>query len=1068
MAFITTAAFVLGALGPQGPASTPPAAPAVAARTEPLRFLWPDTVGVVALQPTAPLESELAQTGLPALLDAQLEKPAVRDLMFAVTGWAEEELGLGSRELFDEVGRNGVTVGWRPSGDDTVTWIVAVGLEDSAKPLVESLDRAADSSTSVSVARANLRGASAWTVKVRDLQAQFVLAIVGDTMILAPSVAVAQRAVDRGSDPAAKSLANTPGFDAFRKRARTLDGSDPLVLGWLDLGKLVPNALADLPLQQRSEVTKWLGHLGLDHLGALGLSVTPQGGRVHERYLVEFPAPRPAWLEALLPSDAVIDPAVANLAPRDVVSFSVTHVRLAALREALMAVVQQASPDTAQQVTAMTNQLGAMAGVDLVEILNTLGDRIVTMQWADGDQVMVVDLADPRRLAIALRKMPSLKNDRRDTDELFLMPSGPAFAISRGELVVAQSEKRLRSWLDAQDSGVSNPTVLSIAQSMASNSISFGWSDFAAMTGALRQSVSIIASQGPADASQMLGALAGVAERLGQVTFDVSADDQGYVFHANGDVGGLTGLLAASLGSAAGRFSAGADLRAAAGRADALRSRRLQRLNDVLTEVRAAEMRHQQEHGGYATLATLIELGYVSESAFTDGPDGASRRYGDHVVAVLLDAPSAAAAQHFAVVAWPDENRRGDVYACSDRFDPMRNELIARSSGIGQIRTEDLFSGGKFDAPLAVGWRPLEVDKSSTTVAKTPAPVHSSAGERTRYETVAALEKRGPAAATELLPYLDDESPAVVARAAWALGEVKGEAAVPRLVQLVRDGSSLDVRRHALRALWKMHDPRSVRASIEALSDDDAQLREIAATNLGELRANEAKEHLLDLVGRTVDGDQHDDSDRAAALLALTAIGDPETLVPAATTLKDASKVEDQALAWMFQTLSPKLDQEREAKTLIAVLDDDSSLLRRYAIQRLGELRAKTAVKALESRLASESPELRGLVEVSLTAIRGVGPQGDAKLPFDVKALWSQARTQFEDPRIRAAAVAGLAALVVIAMMFVLLGRRRRRRLEAEQWASFVEPSDGFVGPDGRSSARPSELTRQFDIGSRR
>lgn len=194
----------------------------------------------------------------------------------------------------------------------------------------------------------------------------------------------------------------------------------------------------------------------------------------------------------------------------------------------------------------------------------------------------------------------------------------------------------------------------------------------------------------------------------------------------------------------------------------------------------------------------------------------------------------------------------------------------------------------------------------------------------------------------------------------------------------------------------------------------------------------------------------------AAALLALTDIGDPSSLIAAATSVKNPNRTMAEALTYMFQRISPTLEPEQEIKPLVAALDSNCLMLRRYVIQRLGQLKDPTTVTALENRLAKEDKQLQPLITVSLDAIRGDTGIGDPEQPASkakatirewiktANAAWAKLTKQQQYMIL-----GGTCGLFLLSVMFLILRIRRRRRLAGEAWANMVNPSDEYLEDGG-------------------
>jgi HEAT repeat protein len=357
----------------------------------------------------------------------------------------------------------------------------------------------------------------------------------------------------------------------------------------------------------------------------------------------------------------------------------------------------------------------------------------------------------------------------------------------------------------------------------------------------------------------------------------------------------------------------------------------------------------------------------------------------------------------------------------------------------------DLYIEGDFTGSRTPGWRRLDAT-ASDLAAELDSPERRAA-DRALYASILDAEKgQGDLAPEDLIAVLSDDDPRLVARAAYALGVLHVAAAIPTLGQLVVEHDDLDVRLRAIEALASFDDARTVRPAIAALDDPEERIRAIAARHLGGLaaQARPAKDALLAVVTTETPADQTG-TDRVAALLALADLGDPQVLVAAALSVTAKDGPLEQALAWAFQELSPKLGKKEEATTLVTVLDHPSDMVRRYALQRLAELAVPSTATALERRLAAEDAELLPLVEVALSSVRIERDGGDA-LGIDDRARIAWERVQQfwreRDETERTAILGGAGGFALLVLVFSILGRRRRRAREAEEWASMVAPSD--------------------------
>lgn len=371
-------------------------------------------------------------------------------------------------------------------------------------------------------------------------------------------------------------------------------------------------------------------------------------------------------------------------------------------------------------------------------------------------------------------------------------------------------------------------------------------------------------------------------------------------------------------------------------------------------------------------------------------------------------------------------------------------------------------------ATCLLSW--LLPQEPATPAAPTPPPVPSIVSSLTPGGDVAqgndderakmqAAERAGSKADAAVLTQLaSSPNEKVAARAAFLLGRVDGEKATTALGEVVTASPHTSARTQAMAALLKRGDVTSVQAAIRGLEDQDLTVRTLAAQLLGKLRRPAAVDPLLALLERTRTeppktttrrrNDEPKATDLQAALVALQDLGAKEHLLRAATALHEhpANGVGD-ALSYLFQNLSPKLDRKTEVTVLVAVLGHHEPLLRRYAIGRLGALAEPTTASALEGRLVNET-ELRPLVEVALSQVRHdpTAPTNDSvqKMLETAKGVAAQAKVRWNAlPEQGRWIVAG--SPVSLLVLFFVLGRWRRGRRDrqaADATMALVAPSD--------------------------
>lgn len=374
----------------------------------------------------------------------------------------------------------------------------------------------------------------------------------------------------------------------------------------------------------------------------------------------------------------------------------------------------------------------------------------------------------------------------------------------------------------------------------------------------------------------------------------------------------------------------------------------------------------------------------------------------------------------------------------------------------------------------------------STPAAPTQEPaVATTATAAPATDTTAAAtslhraEKAGPSDETTqvVARLVHDADPAIAARAAWLLGEWKSVHGIDALARALATSPDADLRLQCAAALDRIHNRVATEALTRGLHDADISVRAFAAQSLARRKAEGASQQLLALLerqGATEPKAPH--KDVTAALIALADLGDTSAMLPAAAAVRFGSDESGPALAFLFQELSPKLPPAVEATTLVAALDHCEPLLRRYAIQRLGELRDPTTVRALEGRLATEDPALQPLVRVSLAQASREKVENGADLALRAKnnALaigrmverrWNAMET---GTRLSTAATV---CVVSFGLLMILVARRRAQRAEAATMAMAATTPHATMLRSGRQETRTMprlEQASRAPVGSGR
>lgn len=362
-------------------------------------------------------------------------------------------------------------------------------------------------------------------------------------------------------------------------------------------------------------------------------------------------------------------------------------------------------------------------------------------------------------------------------------------------------------------------------------------------------------------------------------------------------------------------------------------------------------------------------------------------------------------------------------------------------------------------------------EPSPTAPPTTPATATSNpTAEPDAASRLVELEKAGPKADAQALVELANGSAAgVAARAAWVLGVEANKFPTSTLRAVAEASPHAEARAQAMQALERRRDPASTGTAIQALLDADRRVRTFAAQLLGKLRAEAAVEPLLTLIDSSrKETPKGPVTDLQAALLALHDLGATPHLLRVAMALHDG-KVEGvgEALAYCCQDMAPKMPTNEQITFLVAMLDHRETLVRRYAIGRLGELGEPTTAAALEGHLSKESKELRPLVELALAQVRKdkapPPPDEVSRAKGNLSALWNQASTwwwNLDVTRKVLTAAAPIVALVLAMSMFRWLRRRSDDKAAAAATVAMVQPSAEFVA---QAAAEAEELAAEAD-----
>lgn len=240
---------------------------------------------------------------------------------------------------------------------------------------------------------------------------------------------------------------------------------------------------------------------------------------------------------------------------------------------------------------------------------------------------------------------------------------------------------------------------------------------------------------------------------------------------------------------------------------------------------------------------------------------------------------------------------------------------------------------------------------------------------------------------------LDDDSE-VRAMVARALGAIDDPRAIDALMRALREDADADVRKMAAWALGEIESPRAIPGLARAIREDAVwEVRKMAVWALGEIESPDGVEAL-----RVALGDAHAEV-REYAVWALGEIED-EAAVPALVeALRDGSVEIRRKAAWALG----EIESPDAVGPLGTALGDADAEVRQQAAWALGEIESPAAVPALGRAVTDADPDVRAkaawaLGEIedprAVPALRGL--LDDSSAEVRKYAVW--ALTEIEAP----------------------------------------------------------------------
>ena len=1050
---ITTTLSCLLLLNPQQDPQVDPAHPVVARA----QMLPDDALAVLSVPALSHQANELAQTGAQQLF-GPLESLLEHDELLAHL----ESFGLSPVDL-QAVLHDGFSVAVTGfESPDSVQWLLVSGTGGRGNAIRRAMSTAVESleSRGNTFSTTSIQDAEVWTVTSPD-NSSAAYSVTDDLVVIADSLQTIEEALNRAAR-GKKSLADAPGFQRFATQCAAAEAT-PLFTLFVQPQPLLSNLLSQVPPMYAGLVEEGLGRLELSRLSEFGFSLYAKDGELHDLGWLGYPAPRAGLLASFL-GDSSVHPDQLRIVTPDAISASLFSVDLAAIYSEALELGRLFNPAVPQMVQATLSELRSSADVDVEQdILNVLGTRAVFQEWSSLDSAnrsfaFTLEVLDPAVVNSALEDLAeglSLHTSKVGQKTALVFDGIPTPGASMhvfvhgDQLLAVNSAVSAQRMVDALDLGTGNKKVQAALSELAHTPHSFSWSDCARLGSQWLRSLSI--EVGDRAIAEELAEV--VTKTGGTQVSEVHVSDEGILSQSRSPFGNLYLTLTAAYFFRSTFGDVFVDSLATPQQAP-----EIAHLQDILAaerDFRAVGHNDADEDGSgeFGTLDALVESSLLSERQFTSPAPGSFHRIGDYFYQVALPGDVDSRETGVLAFAWPADQQTGTVYAGTPDGQVYSNPIIALTEGLRECDPRDFYAGGEFGSAVLPGWERIDITEQPVVDTQPDENPEMTPAEEEQYRLILSAERRAEFQ-PELVELLESHHPVVAARAAFTLGKLKSKEGVPELCAMVKEYDDADVKRHAMSALTKIRDRRSINTSIEALAAGDPVVRQLAAQNLGFLQAEKAKDGLLDMLSVAT---AQDAPDRIAGLIALADIGDPDCLVQAAASVMRPGIEEEKAMVYLFQTLSSKLDAKSEAQTLAAVLANDSKQLRRYAIQRLGIIKQPGSERALMGRLAHET-DLAKTIEVSLDAIRqdnepnrkeGLIPLakeksleywGKAKIYWGKTQNWWKSLDETEQYYV----AGGGATFLILLVVMRALRRRRRQRREQDAMVAMVAPSDEY------------------------
>ncbi len=231
----------------------------------------------------------------------------------------------------------------------------------------------------------------------------------------------------------------------------------------------------------------------------------------------------------------------------------------------------------------------------------------------------------------------------------------------------------------------------------------------------------------------------------------------------------------------------------------------------------------------------------------------------------------------------------------------------------------------------------------------------------TRANSANSLGKlRVESAADDLIALLDDEYPNIRESAAVAIADIGTSSIIDKLRTLLTAATDNEKKRLGLLALGRIDNPVSVGILVDHFDDKDPQIRKITIESISKRYASQYCDKISELI------DDEDNDVKIAAIKGLSGITPFKAALPLLSALKKSSNLK---IRYHIIEALGNIKATSAVSDLIALLDDKSSITVLSAIEALGEIGDKRAVKPLQKLCGSDDRDIAVAAQEALDDI---------------------------------------------------------------------------------------------------